>query len=100
VIGLTGGDQRSKRRARAHGCGGAERTRRGAPAHGDGHPRRSRCKDIGSTAGAAFEEGFRAALRTRMPEELEGPKVSLAVVFGGLLATMNVASALFTLARV
>ena len=34
------------------------------------------------------------------PEELEGPKVSLAVVFGGLLATMNVASALFTLARV
>ena len=46
----------SKRRARAHGCGGAERTRRGAPAHGDGHPRRPRCKDIGSTAGAAFEE--------------------------------------------
>jgi hypothetical protein len=34
------------------------------------------------------------------PEELEGPKVSLAVVFGGLLATMNVASALFALARV
>jgi hypothetical protein len=34
------------------------------------------------------------------PEELEGPKVSLAVVFGGLLATMNVASALFTLAWV
>jgi hypothetical protein len=32
-------------------------------------------------------------------EELEGPKVPLAVVLGGLLATINVASALFTLAR-
>jgi hypothetical protein len=79
----------------ADACREAGRNRAGA--HTGPLPPDLTSPHAGSDAGAALEVAMRRS-RDQLIRELEGSHVSLAAVFGSLIAAANIASALVTLA--